>query len=68
MINRYIDDMLLMLKRFSRINRKISTSMQVDEPADFTGKSNIVSFVRFVNDGKIQENFFCCKELPKTSK
>jgi hypothetical protein len=23
---------------------------------------------RFVNDGEIQENFFCCKELPKTSK
>jgi hypothetical protein len=35
---------------------------------DFTKYSYAVAFVRFVNDGEIQENFFCCKELPETSK
>jgi hypothetical protein len=45
-----------------------SFSIQVDESTDFTNKSNIVAFVRFVNDGEIQNNFFCCKELPQRSK
>jgi hypothetical protein len=45
-----------------------SFSIQVDESTDFTNKYHAVTFVRFVNDGKIQENFFCCKELPETSK
>jgi hypothetical protein len=35
---------------------------------DFTNKSYVVAFVRFVNDGEIQENFFCCKELPEMRK
>ena len=29
---------------------------------------DFIVFVRFVNVGEIQENFPCCKELPKTSK
>jgi hypothetical protein len=28
----------------------------------------VVAFVRFLNYDEIQENFLCCKELPKTSK
>jgi hypothetical protein len=28
----------------------------------------LLAFLRFVNDGEIQENFFCYKELPETSK
>jgi hypothetical protein len=45
-----------------------SFSIQVDESTDFTNKCHGIAFVRFVNDGEIQENFFCCKELSKTGK
>jgi hypothetical protein len=45
-----------------------SFSIQVDESTDFTNKCHAVACVRFVNDCKIQENFFCCKELPEISK
>ncbi|XP_072909831.1 zinc finger BED domain-containing protein 5-like isoform X6 [Hemitrygon akajei] len=45
-----------------------SFSIQVDESTDFTNKCHVVAFVRFVNDGEIEENFFCCKELPEPSK
>jgi hypothetical protein len=45
-----------------------SFSIQADESTDFTNKSYVVAFIRFVSDGEIQENFFCSKELPKTSK
>jgi hypothetical protein len=43
-------------------------SIQVDESTDFTNKCHVIPFVRCVNGGEIQENFFCCKELPETSK
>jgi hypothetical protein len=33
-----------------------------------SNKSYVIAFLSFVNDGEIQENFFCCKELPETSK
>jgi hypothetical protein len=45
-----------------------SFSVQADESTDFTNKSYIVAFVSFVNGGQIQENLFCCKEPPETSK
>jgi hypothetical protein len=45
-----------------------SFSIKVDESTDFTNKCHVVAFVRFVNYSKIQENFFCCKDLPETSK
>jgi hypothetical protein len=35
---------------------------------DFINKSYVVAFVRLVNNGEIQECFFCCKELPETGK
>jgi hypothetical protein len=41
---------------------------KVDESTDSINKTHIVAFVRFVNGGEIQENFFCCKEQPETSK
>jgi hypothetical protein len=41
-----------------------SFSIEVDESTDFTNKSYVVAFVRFVNDCEIKENFVCCKELP----
>jgi hypothetical protein len=55
----------MMLKRFCMINL---FSLQVDESTDFTNKSYVVAFVRFINDGEIHENFLRCKELPETSK
>jgi hypothetical protein len=45
-----------------------SFSIQVEESTDFTNESYVVAFSRFVNYGEIQETFFCCKELPQTSK
>jgi hypothetical protein len=37
--------------------KNTSFSVQFDEWTDFTSESCIVAFVRFVNDGEIQENF-----------
>jgi hypothetical protein len=45
-----------------------SFSSQVDESTDFTNKCHVIAFVIYVNDGEIQEKYFCCKELPETSK
>ncbi|XP_055510562.1 zinc finger BED domain-containing protein 5-like [Leucoraja erinacea] len=45
-----------------------SFSVQVGESTDLANKCHIVAFVRFINEGEIQENLFCCKELPETSK
>ena len=45
-----------------------SCFIRVDESTDSTYEHYVIAFVRFVNDGEIQENFFCCKELPETSK
>jgi hypothetical protein len=45
-----------------------SFCIKVDESTDFINTTYVVAFVRFVNDGEIQENFFRCKELHETSK
>jgi hypothetical protein len=39
-----------------------------DESTNLANKMYLVEFVRFVNDGEIQGNFFCCRELPETKK
>ena len=38
-------------------------TMQVDESTDISGKTQLIAFMRFVSDGKISDQFFCCKEL-----
>jgi len=43
-------------------------ALQVDESTDISGKAQLLAFIRFVNDDDITENFFCCKELPETTK
>ena len=48
--------------------RYSSFSIPVDESTDITSNYHVVAFVRSVNDSEIQENFFCCIELPETSK
>jgi hypothetical protein len=68
-ISRRIDDMSHDAEEFLCNKLKNNSfSIQVDEPTDFTNKWHVIAFVRFVNDGEILENFFCCKKLPKTSK
>ena len=43
-------------------------SIRVNESTDIANKCHVIAFVRFVNEGQIQENFLCCKELLETSK
>ena len=38
-------------------------TMQVDESTDISGKGQLIAFIRFVIDGKISDQFFCCKKL-----
>jgi hypothetical protein len=40
-----------------------SFSIQGDELTDLTNESYIVTLVRFVNDGEIQENFFLLQRV-----
>jgi hypothetical protein len=69
MINRRTDDMSHDAEEVLCDKLKNNSfSIQVDESTDFTNKIYIAAFVRFVNGGKIQENFLCNKELPETSK
>ncbi len=43
-------------------------ALQVDGSTDITGKAQLLALVRFENEGEIMENYFCCKELPETTK
>jgi hypothetical protein len=45
-----------------------SFSIPVTDSTDFSTNSYAEAFMGFVHDGEIQENFFCYKELPETSK
>ena len=68
-ISRRIDDMSHDVEEVRCDKLKSSSfSIQVDGSTDITSKCHVVAFVRFVNEGEIQENFFCCKELPETSR
>ena len=42
-------------------------TMLVDESTDISGKAKLLAFIRFVNDGKIDDQFFCCKEFKETT-
>jgi hypothetical protein len=67
-INRSIDDMSHDAEEISWDKLKNNSFfVQGDELTDFTNEGYVVTFVRFVNDGEIQESIFCCKELPETS-
>ncbi len=43
-------------------------ALQVDESTYITGKAQLLAFVWFENEGEIMENYFCCKEMPETTK
>ena len=38
-------------------------AMQVDESTDIGGNTPLLAFIRYVNNDKITEPFFCGKEL-----
>ena len=38
-------------------------TIQIDKSTDVSGKAQLIAFIEFVNNGKISEQFFCCKEL-----
>ena len=44
------------------------SALQADESTDISGKAQLLTFIRFIYDGQITEQFFCCKELPETTK
>jgi hypothetical protein len=50
------------------MNGKITVSLSIFVSQQILPINYAVAFVRFVIDGDIQENFFCCEELPKISK
>ena len=40
-------------------------TIQVDKSTDISGKAKLIAFIRYANNGKISEQFFCCKKLKK---
>ena len=49
------------------VNKSKIFAMQVDESTDIGGKAQLLAFIRYVNNEKITEQFFCCKELTETT-
>ncbi|XP_076352668.1 zinc finger BED domain-containing protein 5-like [Tachypleus tridentatus] len=43
-------------------------AIQVDESTDLSGKSQLLAFIRFIENDGIVEDFLCCRELPETTK
>lgn len=43
-------------------------ALQLDESTDVSGKPQVVTFVRFVEEKSIIEQFLFCKDLPETTK
>ena len=68
-ISRRIDDMSHDVEEIMCDKLKNSSfSIQIDESTDIASKCHVVTFIRFFNEGEIQENLFCCKKPPETSK
>ena len=47
----------------SSVKQSKMLTIHVDESTDISGKAQLIAFFRFVSDGKISDQFFCCKEL-----
>ena len=56
-------------KLMSRRNSKAANLhfKQMNLPI-LAAKHNFITFIRFIYDGQVTEQFFCCKELPETTK
>lgn len=57
-IVRNVNDLLQKDKEFA---------LQLDESTDVSGKSQLISFIRFVNENEIIEQFLFCRELQTTT-
>jgi len=64
-ISRRIDDMSKDIEDniADKIKKAGMFALQADESTDVSGKAQLLLFIRFVDDGKIAEQFFFCKEL-----
>ncbi len=68
-VSRCVDDLSNNIPGvLSEILQNNNFTFQVDESTDVTGKAQLQAFVQFKNEGEIMENYFCCKELPETTK
>ena len=47
----------------SSVKQSKMFAMQVDKSTNISGKAQLIAFLRLVSDGKISDQFFCCKEL-----
>ena len=64
-INRRISDMSEDIQNtvIFLVQQSKMFTIQVDKSTDISGKAKLIAFIRFVNNEKISEQFFCCKEL-----
>ena len=60
-----IQDTVISSVKQSNVYVYVMSTMQGDESTDISGKAQLIAFIRFVSDGKILDQFFCCKELKK---
>ncbi|XP_051778559.1 zinc finger BED domain-containing protein 5-like [Erpetoichthys calabaricus] len=69
-ISRHIADMSSDTERnvLSKIKSRGFFAIQVDKSTDISSKAQLLAFVRFSDNEAIMEDFFCCKELPETTK
>ncbi|KAL4083781.1 hypothetical protein QTP88_029097 [Uroleucon formosanum] len=54
------------------VNEKLKAAelftLQLDESTDVTGKPQVMTFLRFICDNELIEQFLFCKDLPETTK
>ncbi len=68
-ISRLLDDLSNNISGIlSEILQNNNFALRVGESTDITGEAQLLAFVRFQNEGEIIKNYFCCKELPETTK
>lgn len=68
-MSRRIDDMSKDIESnvTDRVKRAGMFALQVDESTDVSGKAQLLLYIRFVDEGQIIEQFFCCEELTETT-
>lgn len=68
-ISRRIEDMSKDVE--TQVNEKLKAAdffaLQVDESTDITGKPQVLTFVRFICESDLIEQFLFCKELPEST-
>ncbi|KAK5644856.1 hypothetical protein RI129_006156 [Pyrocoelia pectoralis] len=67
-VHRCITDMSIDIQ--SNVREKLKNTqfaLQLDESTDISGKSQLISFARFVNGPEIIEQFLFCRELVTTT-